>query len=319
MNSPKHSDLLNEIIKPILYTDIFDYPLTFAEIYRFLEIETTAEEVEAWLSRAIAQKQLIDVDGFYCLPHRAELVAKRRKRERASGQLWPHAIRYGHWMAGLPFVRLVAVTGSLAVNNPRDGVDDIDYLIVTQAGRLWLCRALIILLVKIGRRQGVHLCPNYLITENVLNFDESFFTAREMLQMQPLYGQAYYVKMRETNGWVTDYFPQGDRLNLEKMRDVLSPGQQFFKRASEFVLGGFLGTFLEKRVQEFHIAKHTRQAETYGVRDKVIFTPDVCKGHYDGHGNKTMDAYKQRLQKYMAQRSQPPLNGKTRDFDGSAQ
>jgi hypothetical protein len=30
----------------------------------------------------------------------------------------------------------------------------------------------------------------------------------------------------------------------------------------------------------------------------VVFTADICKGHYDGHGQKTMGAYKQRMKEY---------------------
>ena len=31
-----NGQLVEEVLKPILYADIFDYPLTFDEIYKFL-------------------------------------------------------------------------------------------------------------------------------------------------------------------------------------------------------------------------------------------------------------------------------------------
>jgi hypothetical protein len=289
---------IREVLKPIIYTDIFDYPLTAEEVHQFLEAEASLEEVNHWLGQAVDRGHLARRDGFYTLVDRSQLVNKRRERERASARLWPYATYYGRWIASLPFVKLVAVTGSLAVDNPRDGVDDIDYLIVTQAGRLWLCRAMIILLVRYGYRRGVSLCPNYLITENVLGFDKDFFTAREMLQMKPLYGRESYLKMRQINSWIINYFPQANGFNLEKLDDELSSSQQLFKGLGETTLGGGLGNLLEKWLQKFQITKHTRRAQEYGALDKVIFTADVCKGHYNSHSHKTMTAYQQRIEQY---------------------
>jgi hypothetical protein len=292
-----NGQLVEEVLKPILYADIFDYPLTFDEIYKFLEFKATRIEVKILLDRAVEKKEIIFVEQFYSLTDKPHLVAKRRERWVAAQTLWPKAIHYGSWVAALPFIRMVAVTGSLAVDNPRDGVDDIDYLIVTRPGRLWLCRALIILMVRYGHLRGVYLCPNYLLTENVLYFEENnLFTAREMLQMIPLYGREFYIKMREINAWVADYLPQGQGLNLEKLNDDLSPLQNFIKKAGEFILGGWPGDFLEKLLQKIQITKHTRRAAAWGVLDKVVFTADTCKGHYDGHNQKTMSAYQQRLQ-----------------------
>ena len=290
---------IREVLKPILYTDIFDYPLTVEEVHRFLEFEASLEEVRTWLDQTVKEGELAQLDGFYSLPGRSEIVVdRRRERTQASARLWPQATYYGRWIAALPFVKLVAVTGSLAVDNPRDGVDDIDYLIVTRRGRLWLCRALIILLVRYGQRRGVVLCPNYLITENVLSFEEDFFTAREMLQMKPLYGRDSYLKLREINDWIINYFPQANGFNLERLDDDLSSGQRLFKGLGETTLSGGLGNWLEKWLQKFQITKHTRRAAQYGALDKVIFTADICKGHYNSHNHKTMTAYQQRVEEY---------------------
>ncbi len=307
---------VEEVLRPILYADIFDYPLTFEEIYKFLEFKIAPEEVKNLLDQAIDHQEIVLIDNFYSLAGKAHLVSKRRERWLMSQTLWPKAIHYGRWIASLPFVRMVSVTGSLAVDNPRDGVDDIDYLIVTRPKRLWFCRALIILMVRYGRLRGVQLCPNYLLTENVLYFEENnLFTAREMLQMIPLYGQEFYVKMREINTWVTDYLPQGEGLNLAKINDQLSPGQSLLKKLGEFILGGLGGDLLEKLLQKIQITKHTRLAEKYGALDKVIFTADTCKGHYDGHNQKTMRAYQQRLQAHAVNSKLHSLNGKVKNWE----
>lgn len=299
MREKKAGYLTKEVLKPIFYADIFDYPLTFEEIYKFLEFEATPEEVNELLKQAIDDHQIVLVDGFYSLADKPHLAARRRKRWEISQSLWPKAIQYGRWIASLPFVRMVSVTGALAVDNPRDNVDDIDYLIITQAKRLWFCRALIILLVRYGHLRGVHLCPNYIITKNVLYFaDNNLFTAREMLQMVPLYGTDFYLEMRQINDWVTDYLPQGKDLNLQEINDDLSAFQTFLKRLGEFILGGVVGDLLELALRKIQIAKHTRLLERRGAADTVVFTADICKGHYDGHNGRIMDAYQQRIQEF---------------------
>lgn len=301
-----------EVLKPILYADIFDFPLTFEEVYQFLESEATLEEVERSLNQALKNRQLLLIDGFYCLPQRSHLAARRRERWTAAQSLWPQARQYGRWIAALPFVRLVAVTGSLAVDNPRPGSDDIDYLIVTHPNRLWLCRAMIILLVKFGRARGVHLCPNYLITENVLHFEEhNLFTAREMVQIVPLYGKDFHLRLWQFNRWVTDFLPQTNGLNFDRLDDELPFFQRFFKQSGELVWRGWLGDSLERLLQKIQIGKHTRQAQACNAVDKVVFTPDICKGHYDSHGHKTINAYRQQLENY-GLNGQQLANGKVK-------
>lgn len=284
------------VLNPVFYADIFDYPLTAAEIHRFVQTEAGPAQVDNWLAQAVAQNHLAEINGYYCLPHKTHLPNLRHTRQQMAQTLWPYATGYGRKIAALPFVRMVAVTGALAVNNPTRANDDIDYLIVTQPGRLWLSRALVILLVRAGRLRGVNLCPNYLITQNALNFEQNLFTAREVLQMKLLFGPALYRRIRQENEWVTTYFPQGDGLSAAPPTVQLSRGVVWAKRIAEKLLGGPPGNWLERQLQRRQIAKHTRLAAESGSPDTTIFTPDVCKGHYDGHGRRTLDAFERRVQ-----------------------
>ena len=298
-----HSDPLtkikepsNNVLKPLLYADIFDFPLTFDEIYKFLEFETDTQSVKTMLDEAISRQEIICKDGYYSLASKPDLVTTRKERFEMAQTLWPVALHYGGWIAALPFVRMVAITGSLAVNNPRDSVDDIDYFIITEPNRLWLCRALVIAMVRYAHRRGVHLCPNYLLTENATRFSEhNLYTARELSQMVPIYGETYYVTIRRENAWSSEYLPQAKELNVDKIDDALPLFRRLLKRAGEFILGSFIGSWAEQWLQKKQISKHMKLAEQYGALDKVTFTADECKGHYDGHGQKTLNAYQKRV------------------------
>src|SRR6266699_1902963 len=131
------------VVKSVAYADVFDYPLQAAEIHRYLHgVAGSWDATATALARCCARGQVSHRDGFYMLAGREGLVNLRRRRAVQAERLWPTAVKYGHVIAGLPFVRMVAVTGSLAWDNVNDA-GDIDYLIVTEAGRLWLCRWLI--------------------------------------------------------------------------------------------------------------------------------------------------------------------------------
>ncbi|MEZ4642053.1 MAG: hypothetical protein R3E31_04815 [Chloroflexota bacterium] len=197
------------IWQTVAYFDVFDYPLTAAEVHRYLEgVTARASDIAHTLANGrFSPQHLVHANGYYMFAGREHIVAKRQRRHALAQRLWPAAIRYGRFISSLPFVRMVAVTGSLAVNNV-DEQADIDYLVVTENGRLWLCRAFIIAIVRLAARQQLTLCPNYLLSERVLQFsDRNLYTAHEVAQMIPLSGLATYQQMRQANLWTAAYIP----------------------------------------------------------------------------------------------------------------
>src|SRR5512144_1659317 len=157
MTPPLHDEA---ILRTLLYADVFDYPLTPTEIHHYLiatpatpEAVQTALEASPWLAQRVTR-----VNGYVTVRDREANCSVRDERRRHSAQLWPAARRWGYLIGCLPFVRMVAVTGALAVDNAPAG-DDIDYLIVTAPGRAWLARGLAVLVVRLARLFGVGLCP----------------------------------------------------------------------------------------------------------------------------------------------------------------
>src|SRR5438445_12750199 len=97
-------------------------------------------------------------DRFH-LKGRIQLANIRRQRLAASAGLWPVAKRYGAQIARLPFVRLVGVTGALAMDNARRD-DAIDLFILAHPGRLWLCPLLAPGGGELAPREGSALSPH---------------------------------------------------------------------------------------------------------------------------------------------------------------
>src|SRR5579859_7139563 len=160
------------IVQAVAYADVFDYPLTVEEVHRYLVgVPASRGSVRTALSSPRLVPEVLARSGRYIsLAGREATVEIRRARGAAATDYWRRAIRYGHQIGNLPFVRMVAVTGALAMDNVADG--DIDYLVITEPGRLWLCRALVVGLVRLAAMRGVVLCPNYFLSEQALVLSE---------------------------------------------------------------------------------------------------------------------------------------------------
>ena len=202
--------LEDAILQTAAYADIFDHPLSAEECHRYLlGTSATREEVSLTLNSLRKDGVLAgsSKQQWYPLSGKEKLILTRLERERRANALWPLAKRYGQMIGRLPYVRMVAVTGSLAVNNP-DLQADIDYFIVTEPDRLWLTRLLVIGIVRLAAQSGVQLCPNFFITKNNLEIkNRNLYTAREISQMVPLVGLDVYNQFRQINRWTLDFLP----------------------------------------------------------------------------------------------------------------
>lgn len=285
-------ELAQAVWRTLAYVDLFDYPLTAVEIHRYLEgIPASLDEVTHALAHSpLLAGQLLCQDGFYSLPGREAVFAMRQQRQRQALRLWSAARRYGSFIARLPFVRLVAVTGSLAMSNVAAEAD-IDYFIVTENGRLWLARALVIGVVRLAARRGVVLCPNYFVAESALALPEhSLYTARELAQMVPLGGYPVYQQLRAQNSWVTCFLPNAD--GPPQATPTAGRSASWGQKLAELPLRTPLGSRLERWEQARKIARLTQTQKRSG---ESCFTAVICKGHSQAHQQRTLSAYQTHL------------------------
>lgn len=284
--------LLHSIFHTLAYADVFDYPLRAPEVYRYLtSTKASIEEV----ARALADESLFSQSGeFFTLRGRDEIVETRRRREQVAVRLWPKAARYGRILAKLPFVRMVAITGSLAMNNTDEG-KDVDFMIVTAPNHLWTCRALALLIARVARLEGLSLCPNYLVTTNALELHErSLYVAHELAQMVPLSGREIYDEICRLNTWMYDYLPNAS--GVPELTHVVQAANRrsVLQKSLEFIFGLPFGAWLEKWEMNRKIGRLAReQAQSV----ESYFSADVCKGHIDKHGENIVTALAIRLRK----------------------
>lgn len=290
---------LNALAATVIYADLFDYALTREEAHRYLIGATASRaDVEVLLDQAIHGSLPIATNGQYLtLQGRENLFEIRERRAAEASRLWAHAMSYRNLLARIPFVRMLAITGTLAVDNTDKG-GDIDLFVITAPGRLWLVRAAIIGVVKMAAARGIQLCPNYLVTENALAVkDRNIFTAHELAQMIPIYGFSTYQRMISANQWMFDYLPNATPMT-DRLNEQLE-GSQPVKSAAEAVLNTTPVSLLEGWEMRRKAARFARMKADAGIQgSEADFGPEWCKGHFQGHRNRTLSEYHQRLKSF---------------------
>lgn len=290
------ADTLDEaLLWTVLYADIFDFPLTRDELFTFLMgYRGSRAEVDAAVDRSLVDGHDLETDGeFIFLPGRAETVTYRLRRGRAASALWRHARLYAHLIWTLPYVRMVAVTGALAMDNVEPD-DDIDFLVVTEPGRLWMARGMIVLLCKLARLRGHTVCPNYLISSEALRLDKrDLYAAHELAQMVPLHGQSVAQRIWTENEWCLSFLPNSRFDASNGANDALARPLASLKSLVEGVLRLPPGEAIERWERKRKIAKLSHQVSP--EVGETLFTADVCKGHDRGHGSRIMSVFTSRV------------------------
>lgn len=294
---PPDSPAAEAILRTLLYADVFNFPMTEAEIHHFLiGMAASRQEVcetfkgSPWLAERVER-----INGYCVVRGRAETAELRHERDAASQRLWPVARRYGIWLAHLPFVRMVALTGALSMRNAHGSRDDIDYLLVTKAGRVWTARALAVVIVRLARIIGVGLCPNYVLSEDALaEGRRDIFTAHELAQMIPLAGHDIYEAMREANGWSSKILPNATRPFYEEADHAPRGAGHLLQRMGEWLLGGPWGDALENWERRRKLHKFEAEARKAGA--SAVLDERHVKGHFNDYGYPTLDHYRTRLQ-----------------------
>lgn len=195
-----------EVLKPIIYYNLFNHPLRKDEIISFCHLDNRDEinqQIEVLLNKNIIQSK----NGFYFIENGIDQVQKRIKGSQEAQKILPKALRNAKLIYQFPFVKGVAFSGSFS-KDYFDEQSDIDFFIVTNQDRLWIARTLLILYKKIFLLNSrKYFCVNYFVSEHALEIEEkNRFTATELITLKVAYGHDVFHRFNSTNQWAFDYF-----------------------------------------------------------------------------------------------------------------
>lgn len=207
----------------------------------FFKFPLTQSEIHYWLStgRVVSRPRVIQVLNGPGIPRSLRrfavksLTPTRRYRAQLSQKKLMLAHRVARVIASIPFVKMVALTGSAAIGNSKSG-DDLDLMIITGPDTLWFSRPLVTLITEIffHRRRPLkphkgipnEVCLNLWLDEHSLAVPKAkrnFYTAHEVLQLQPLVNRrGTYEKFLGANSWVKDFLANAWKVKQETYHPV---------------------------------------------------------------------------------------------------
>src|SRR5690242_11290163 len=175
------STLETAILRTLAYFDVFDYPLTGDQVWRWLFpvpgqiIDATQDNVLLQLENMMREGKVEKKENYFFLPGRNAMVGIRGQRWKLGPIKWRRVRSAIDFLQLVPFVRMVAVVNTLAIDNAREE-SDMDLLIVTQPGRIWMTRLMVTGIVSMlgFRRHGDkiknRICLSFYATTAAMNF-----------------------------------------------------------------------------------------------------------------------------------------------------
>ncbi|OGN06658.1 MAG: hypothetical protein A2750_02295 [Candidatus Yanofskybacteria bacterium RIFCSPHIGHO2_01_FULL_45_42] len=308
----------------VIYYDVFDFPLTFAEVYKYLVNpkrlslnlnqerfnlnecnECNAIDIAEELEK-MAKAGIIDhKNGFYFMPGREGLYEKRIEKDKLAGKKWKIFLRMAKYLQVAPYLRAVLVSGSLAANN-SEPKSDFDVFIVIKSGRLYTGRLFLWLISSVlGVRRGRFdviapdkLCFNHYITDDNLELTHrSLYIAQSLANMKPvIIAGGILEKFVASNRWANSYCynfrPATIYRNVRTNKVLLA-----LAGTEEAVLNNFLGDLLEKILRAFQQKRIKNNPATYESGGRIIFNDKELEFHPRSFERTVINNYNNKLKK----------------------
>lgn len=303
------------ILRTLGYYDVFSYPLTVHELWRWLWPApsqplgaVTEEEVRKALIGEGLRDAVTMTGEMVTLRGREANEAIRADRLADNQKKWKRAESAARFLELVPFVKLVAVSNTLAINNARPE-SDIDFFIVTSRHHIWIARFLVTGIINLlgWRRHGNkiknRICLSFYVTSAALDLSQLKLSTEDphfmfwASQIVPLMVDAdMYVKYAEANGWVTTSLPNAFS---PKPQRLLVPNNSLrsIKRFYEVFFSSPIGLIIENWVRGRQLKKMEANVTSRANKKttEVIISEDVLKFHEADRRGEYNEAVKRRL------------------------
>ena len=323
--------LEKQILATITYYDILNYPLTAFEVFLYLvkkkknvnAIETrqclvSTTEIISLLDNSEYLKKYIDQKhGFYFLKKiplapfdkgGINIVQQRLNRKKLADWKWKKARKIFRIMQITPFLKMVLVSGSLAMGNSKNE-SDIDLIITAKKGRIWTVRIFVTLLTSVlGVRRHSNvtknkICLNHYITDESLKIPfESLYNAQSYVHLINVYDseedKKIFQKFQEENKWIKKYARNYKLSELGGFRSInrnkiLGSVSSFF----EIIFSGKFGDYLERKLSEIQSGRIKKDRLYKKSGGRITINNDQLEFHPASHEADVIPEFNRRMEK----------------------
>ena len=273
------------ILKVLAYFSMFEYPLTKAEIRKYLPPEPAPDDFDTALEELVTDSTVFLMNEFYGLQNDITLVKRRKEGNQRAAQLLPKAMKIGRFLSQFPYVRAIGISGSLS-KMYADEKADIDFFIITQADRLWIARTFMHIFKKFTFLTGrQHLyCMNYYLDEKALQLtNQNIYTAIETVTLIPAGGTAM-PDFFMANEWVSEWFAGYNAVNHHAKEKVR---KSWLKQMTEWLLNNKAGNHLDDYLMKLTTRRWQRKKRR-GVRNEEGKAMDLVTGKHFARSNPGM-------------------------------
>lgn len=276
----KYFSIKKDILATLTYFDLFNYPLRKNEIFTFLSHYDNYYEFEKALSTMTNDLDICKMGEFYSLHDDVAIAARRSRGNEKAALMLRKAEQAANIISAFPFVKGVAVSGSLS-KYFADENTDIDFFIITAANRLWISRTLLHCFKKLTylfKMQDL-FCMNYFIDEaEPVILEKNIYTAMEVATILPLRGNGVFDLFFKENNWTKNFFPNKSMY----LPPVKETSNSWFKIVVEKSLNNRLGDSLDNFLMKLTAKSWNTKTRTNKTNSKGI----LLSMHVDKHFSK---------------------------------
>lgn len=238
------------IFDTVRYFDLFQMPLTATQLWRCLIIDGTGKSAVRWGGHAqVSLRQIqrvlhtsawlasrLDTRwGYYFLLGKEYLVRERLTRHGLAQMKWKILRRVAPSLAAVPFVRSLAGSGSLAIDNTKPN-SDLDLFVIVRQDRIWTARLLLLLVSQLlGKRRKYwnvqapdKVCLNHYVADAALEMPPAvinLYTAVQYTLHVPVSGAGVLQAFQKANApWMHRYVMAPELPHVHHLYTVRLPG-----------------------------------------------------------------------------------------------
>jgi|AntRauTorckE6833_2_1112554.scaffolds.fasta_scaffold00174_19 hypothetical protein len=280
------TNLNKAIVSTIAFFDVFSYPLSAFEVFKYLQIDTSYFKIIQALEDLEERNIISSKNSFYCLKGKETNFEIRQKRYNYTKEKINIAKKWSKVFKLFTGLKLIALSNSIGSYNLREG-GDIDLFIVTKRNRIWTTRFTLALIGKIfnlrpsPENEKNKLCLSFFVSEANLNLENytkenDFYFFYWLVNLSSVYDEDNYLdKLLEENTWLKKYLPNYFKIfkSPKEGNDVKDIGEKAESSTDRSDSNGIIENYLKKiqwRLFPQEIKEKANKGKEVLINDEVL-------------------------------------------------